>query len=82
MTAKTATERAPYWTVRAYACWSDVDRGRIAHDSRHATYADARATYDALALPIADLIRHDPALDGPHGGRVTDDRRAPFPDGH
>ncbi len=70
---------APYWTVRAYASWSDVERGRRAHDSRHDTEAEARADYDALPYPIADLIRHDPALDGRGGGRVIDDRRAPWP---
>jgi len=68
-----------YWTVRAYASWSDVDRGRIAHDSRHATAAEAAAVYDALDLPIADLIRHDPALDGRGGGRVTAGRAPEYP---
>ncbi|MCU0250196.1 MAG: hypothetical protein MUE61_08315 [Vicinamibacterales bacterium] len=70
----------PYWTVRAYRSWSDVERGRVAHDTRHDDAAEARAVYDALDLPIADIIRHDPALDGRGGGRVTDGRRAPYPE--
>ena len=68
---------APYYTVRAYASWADVDRGRIAHGSRHdgpGARERAMALRDALPYPIVDVIRHDPALDGRGGGRVIADR--------
>ena len=53
---------APYYTVRAYASWADVDRGRIAHDSRHdgpGARERALALREALPYPIVDVIRHD-----------------------
>ena len=53
---------APHYTVRAYASWSDVDRGRIAHGSRHdgpGARERAMALREALPYPIVDVIRHD-----------------------
>ncbi len=68
---------APYYTVRAYASWSDVDRGRIAHDTRHdgpGARERAMAERDALPYPIVDVVRHDDT-----GGRVIAERRTPHP---